>query len=166
MENIELVAKKINKDKEPTNMNIIKQLENFFKKNAQKYNIEAAFLFGSHVNGFPNKDSDIDIGIVFDSDKFSAFSDEEIFFKTTDIANELYKIMSAEVNVMPVYNDFRKPFLYYNIIVLGIPLFIKNYDKYIALRNEAIFQMEDFSIFGEKWMLESAKNKLKDITHA
>lgn len=23
--------------------------------------------------------------------------------------------------------------------------------------------MEDFSIFGEKWMLESAKNKLKDI---
>ena len=44
MENIELVAKKINKDKEPTNMNIIKQLENFFKKNAQKYNIEAAFF--------------------------------------------------------------------------------------------------------------------------
>ena len=121
------------------------------------------FLFGSQASGFPTKDSDIDIGIVFDKNNFS---DKEVFFKTTDISNELSKIISGEVNTIAVYNDFRKPLLYYNIIVLGKPLYIENYDKYISLRNEAIFQMEDFSIFGEKWMLETAKNKLKDIVNA
>ena len=150
-------------NKKLENINIIKQLENFFKKNAQKFNVEAAFLFGSQASGFPTKDSDIDIGIVFDKNNFS---DKEVFFKTTDISNELSKIISGEVNTIAVYNDFRKPLLYYNIIVLGKPLYIENYDKYISLRNEAIFQMEDFSIFGEKWMLETAKNKLKDIVNA
>ena len=150
-------------NKKLENINIIKQLENFFKKNAKKFNVETAFLFGSQASGFPTKDSDIDIGIVFDKNNFS---DKEVFFKTTDISNELSKIISGEVNTIAVYNDFRKPLLYYNIIVLGKPLYIENYDKYISLRNEAIFQMEDFSIFGEKWMLETAKNKLKDIVNA
>ena len=123
-------------NKKLENINIIKQLENFFKKNAQKFNVEAAFLFGSQASGFPTKDSDIDIGIVFDKNNFS---DKEVFFKTTDISNELSKIISGEVNTIAVYNDFRKPLLYYNIIVLGKPLYIENYDKYISLRNEAIF---------------------------
>jgi predicted nucleotidyltransferase len=161
MFNIELIINKMNK--KSGNINIIKRLENFFKKNAQKFNVETAFLFGSQASGFPTKDSDIDIGIVFDNNKFS---DEEIFFKTTDISNELSKIISGEVNIIPVYNDFRKPFLYYNVIVLGKPLYIENYDKYIVLRNEAMFQMEDFSIFEEKWMFETAKNKLRDIINA
>ena len=65
-------------NKKLENINIIKQLENFFKKNAQKFNVEAVFLFGSQASGFPTKDSDIDIGIVFDNNKFS---NEEIFFK-------------------------------------------------------------------------------------
>ena len=71
-----------------------------------------------------------------------------------------------KINFYRQFWDFRKPFLYYNVIVLGKPLYIENYDKYIVLRNEAMFQMEDFSIFGEKWMFETAKNKLRDIINA
>jgi len=150
-------------NKKLENINIIKQLESFFDKNAQKLNIEIVFLFGSQAGGFPKEDSDIDIGIVFGSDKFS---DEEIFLKSTDISSDISEIAGSDVNVIPVYNDFRKPLLYYNIIILGKPLYIGNYDKYVSLKNEAIFQMEDFSIFGEKWMFEVAKNKLKDIVNA
>ena len=65
-------------NKKSGNIYIIKPLENFFKKNAQKFNVETAFLFGSQASDFPTKDSDIDIGIVFDNNKFS---NEEIFFK-------------------------------------------------------------------------------------
>ncbi len=150
-------------NKKQKNIKLIKHLENFFKENAQKFNIGMAFLFGSHAGGFPTEDSDVDIGIVFNNNELS---DEDVFLKITDISLELSGIVSSDVNVIPVYYDFRKPLLYYNIIVLGKPLYIEDFDRYISLKNETIFQMEDFSIFGEKWMIEIAKNKLKDIINA
>jgi len=138
-------------------------LEDFFRKNAQKFNIEMAFLFGSQASGFPMEDSDIDIGIVFNNNKFS---NDDIFSKITDISLEISEMGNSDINIIPVYYDFRKPLLYYNVIVLGKPLYIGNFNRYISLKNEAIFQMEDFSIFGEKWMIEIAKNKLKEIKNA
>jgi len=145
------------------NIKIAKQLEDFFNKNAQKFNIEMAFLFGSQAGGFPMEDSDIDIGIVFNNNKLS---DDDIFSKITDISLKISGVVNSDINIIPVYYDFRKPLLYYNVIVLGMPLYIGNFDGYISLKNEAIFQMEDFSIFGEKWMIEIAKNKLKEIINA
>ncbi|MHB1664960.1 MAG: nucleotidyltransferase domain-containing protein [bacterium] len=150
-------------DKKQKNIKLINHLEDFFEKNAKKFNIETAFLFGSQAGGFPTENSDIDIGIVFNNNKLS---DDDIFLKITDISFEISGIVNSDINIIPVYYDFRKPLLYYNVIVLGKPLYIGNFDRYISLKNEAIFQMEDFSIFGEKWMIEIAKNKLKEIINA
>jgi hypothetical protein len=56
--------------------------------------------------------------------------------------------------------------LYYNAIVLGIPVFIRDQNRYAALLNEAIFQMEDFSMFGTQWQLEIAEKNLEELRHA
>lgn len=56
--------------------------------------------------------------------------------------------------------------LYYNAIVLGIPVFIRDQNRYAALLNEAIFQMEDFSMFGTRWQLEIAEKNLEGLRHA
>lgn len=150
-------------DKQNKNITLIRNLEIFFKENAKKFNIAMAFLFGSQASGFPMENSDVDIGIVFNVNELS---DNDVFSKITDISFNLSGIINSDINVIPVYYDFRKPLLYYNIIVLGKPLYIENFNIYISLKNEAIFQMEDFSIFGEKWMIEIAKNKLKEIINA
>lgn len=142
---------------------IISCLEGFFKRNAKHFHIEMAFLFGSRAQGFPREDSDIDIGVVFNND---ALSDKSIFLDITDISLRLLKLTNFDVNIIPIYMDFRKPLLYYNIIVLGKLLYVKDYNKYIVIKNEAIFQMEDFCIFGEKWKMEIAKKKLEEVVNA
>jgi hypothetical protein len=56
--------------------------------------------------------------------------------------------------------------LYYNAIVSGVPIYILEHASYIRLRNEAIFQMEDFKIFGIDWYFEVAKRNLEAIRNA
>lgn len=137
-------------------------LECRFKEIADVYRIEAAFLYGSWARGLPKETSDVDIAIVF-----SETGDEDkVFEKITDITLSLMREIRLEVNIVPVFLDFRKPMLYYNAIVLGTPVFIRNQDRYATLLNEAIFQMEDFSIFGTGWQLEVADRNIKEITRA
>lgn len=38
--------------------------------------------------------------------------------------------------------------------------------RYAALLNEAIFQMEDFSMFGIRWQLDIAEKNLEELRHA
>ncbi len=84
----------------------------------------------------------------------------------TDITLSLMKAVGLEVNIIPIFLDFRKPMLYYNAIVLGIPVFVREQNRYAALLNEAIFQMEDFSIFGTGWQLAVADKNLKELIRA
>jgi hypothetical protein len=70
------------------------------------------------------------------------------------------------VNVIPIFSDFRKPMLYYNAIVRGIPVFIKDYSRYVQWVNEALHQMEDFGIFGRQWQIALTRNNLEEIRHA
>lgn len=143
-----------------TKLELINCLKKFFNENAQKYNIEIAYLYGSWARGFPRNDSDIDIGIVFE-DKF--FPDDKLFEYITDIEFCLSSKINLEVSVLPVYRDFRKPILYYNVIILGISLYIGNYIEYVKIREEAIFQMEDFSIFGIAWQFQIAKKNMMEV---
>lgn len=137
---------------------IISKLKEFFNEKASQYKVDMAFLYGSWASGFPHIDSDIDLAAVFSS---KIESDEDRFSLLTDISYSLSKILNPDVNVISVYKDFRHPMLYYNAIVLGIPIFIKNNEKFIDLKIEAISQMEDFSIFGISWQLEVAKKNLR-----
>lgn len=146
-----------------TRKEIINHLEDFFRKNEGCYGIEMAFLYGSWAGGFPRWDSDIDIAVVFSKDPYT---DEEIFEDITDISVLLSRELHSEVNVIPIYRDFRKPMLYYNAIVSGIPVFFKGFNEYVDLKNEAIFQMEDFTLFGKNWQIIITKNNLKELKHA
>jgi len=84
----------------------------------------------------------------------------------TQISYELSKDLGREVNIIPIYSDFPHPVLYYNAIILGIPLYIKDKDKFIQLKLESIYQMEDFQIFGITWQRKVAQDTIKEIIHA
>jgi len=142
---------------------IIKRLRNYFNKNASLYGLEIVFLYGSWARGFPRNDSDIDIAIVFSEEPSS---DDESFRNITDISLSLSAELYREVNVIKIYEDFRKPMLYYNAIVSGLPVFIKDFVRYVNFKNEAIYQMEDFCIFGMDWQHEVAVKNLEALRHA
>jgi predicted nucleotidyltransferase len=142
---------------------IIKRLRSYFEKNAGIYRLDMVFLYGSWARGFPRHDSDIDLAIVF-SEEVS--SDEETFKNITDISLSLSAELSREVNVIHIYRDFRKPMLYYNAVISGLPVYVKEQNKYYRLRNEAIYHMEDYSIFGRNWQHEVATRNLETLRHA
>lgn len=142
---------------------IINHLEDFFQNNAERYGIEMAFLYGSWAKGSPRPDSDIDIALVFSQQHFR---EEEVFEHITDISLRLSRKLHSEVNVITIDLTFGKPMLCYNAIVAGIPVFIRDFSQYVDLKNEAVFQMEDFSLFGRDWQLTIAKHNLEALQRA
>lgn len=138
---------------------IVLKLKNFFKEKATHYGIDLVFLYGSWAGGYPHSESDIDLAIVF----YPTIQQENIFPLITDIAYEVGNGLSREVNIIPIFEDFRKPMLYYNAIVLGEPLLIRDETRYLDLRMSAIaiVQMEDFSVFGVPWQLEIAERTMR-----
>jgi len=141
---------------------IISALQEFFQHKAERFNVQTAFLYGSRARGFPRHDSDIDIAIAFNDES----SEEEAFEHLTAISLSISETIGLEVNVIPIYRDFRKPILYYNAIVLGTPVYVKDFMKYVGLKNEAIYQMEDFEIFGFGWQLALTRKNLEAIQYA
>jgi len=122
-----------------------------------------AFLYGSWAKGFPKETSDVDIAVFFYPEKDS---EDEEFNRITDISLQLSEIIRKEINIILIRTDFRKPMLYYNAIVLGQPIYIKNTERYISLKNEVIYQMEDFSIFGINWQLIAANKNIRRLINA
>ncbi len=141
--------------------NLILSLKAFFKEEAKGYDIDMAFLYGSWATGYPREDSDVDLAVIF----LKELSDDEIFNIIMDISYNLSSKINKEVNILPIYRDFRKPMLYYNAIVLSNPVYIKDFQEYVKLKNESIFQMEDFSIFGIKWQIEMARKNLEALQY-
>lgn len=142
---------------------LILTLKTFFKEKADFFGVEMAFLYGSWARGYPREDSDVDIALIFS--KEPSF-EEDIFKALTDTSFEVSIKIGKEANIIFIDKDFRKPMLYYNAIVLGIPLYVKHFEKYIILKNQAIVQMEDFSLFGIDWQLKTTKRNLEALQHA
>ncbi len=122
-----------------------------------------AFLYGSQARGFPKEASDVDIALVF---KDKSCSEDKLFDLITNISFSLSREIPLEINFIAITNIFRHPMLYYNAVVLEIPVFIKDFDQYIAIKNEVLMQMEDFGIFGTGWQLVIARKNLEDVHHA
>jgi predicted nucleotidyltransferase len=142
---------------------IIKRLKDYFDRNAGRYKLEMVFLYGSWAKGFPRYDSDVDIALIFSDE---TISDDESLRKITDISLSLSEELGREVNAIRIYKDFRKPMLYYNAIILGLPVYIREQDKYIHIKNDALYHMEDYCIFGLDWQYEVATKNLEAIRHA
>lgn len=136
---------------------IITKLKDFFRENFSRYYIDMVFLYGSWASGYPRENSDLDLAIVFSG---KVDKKDDIFSLITGISYELEKDLNTEVNIISIQPDFHQPMLYYNAIVLGNPLFVKDYDKFLDLKLEAISQMEDFRIFGIPWQREVARKRL------
>lgn len=142
--------------------NIINCLSAYFQAKAETYLIEAAFLFGSFARGQAKIKSDIDIAIVFScGDEAEA----AMFKAANDITLELSEQFAAEVNILPIFKSFRCPMLYFNAIVLGRPVYVKDKSHYASIFNQAIFQMNDFSLFGTNFQIMAAKKNLGEVKY-
>ena len=143
--------------------NIITCLKNFFDKMSRRYGVEMVFLYGSWAKGFPRPDSDLDVAVLFSE---SSLSEEEYFSQICDISLRLSELLNLEVNVIQIHESFDKPMLYYNAIVLGVPIYVRSHEKYIRVTNEALYQMEDYSIFGLGWQHEVTGKNLEALRNA
>ena len=55
-------------DKRTIDIDIMKIVKRYIDEVSKKYNIKEVYVFGSYIKGTNNKDSDIDIAVVLDSD--------------------------------------------------------------------------------------------------
>ena len=138
-------------------------LENFFNEKASRYSLDLAFLYGSRAIGLPRRDSDVDIAVHFLE---TFLSEEDSFTRICDLSLRLIEGLDLDVNVIQIRESFDRPMLYYNAIVLGIPVYVKDHEKYIRIKNEAIYQMEDYSIFGLGWQNEITRKNLESLRNA
>lgn len=121
-----------------------------------------AFLYGSFARGMPNAKSDIDIAILFNPEHLT---DNKVFEVISGLSVKLEKQFGREANIIAIRPEKWKPMLYYNIIILGEPLFVRSEDKYHSVRWEAIRQMEDFVAMGITWQIIAAKVNLRRLKH-
>ncbi|MEW6418827.1 MAG: nucleotidyltransferase domain-containing protein [Nitrospirota bacterium] len=138
---------------------IMSLLKTYFQSNAEKYNIDMAFLYGSWASGHPKKESDVDIAVVFTEE----MKDDKVFEIITSISLELTDILKKEVNTLFIDNDLSRPMIYYNAIVHGIPVYFRDFTRYSDIRMLAIHRMEDFSIFGLKWQEDIVRRRMEAL---
>ncbi len=136
---------------------IISALKIFFTSRADFYNIDIALLYGSWSCGLPMNESDIDVAVLSNHN----LNADTAFNLVSDISLKLTDILKHETNVLYIDNELSKPMLHYNAIVHGVPVFIKDFTRFVDIRLKAISQMEDFSIFGIKWQAEIVRKRLE-----
>ena len=54
------------KRKVSLDVDVLSSIEKYIEEVKKHYNVDSVILFGSYVSGNPHKDSDIDVGVVFD----------------------------------------------------------------------------------------------------
>jgi len=148
---------------DPVQTSVIATLKQFFKNYVQnKPEIELALMYGSFAHGKARADSDIDIALLF-SQEINDFNKYAVIM---EITLKLNKLLAREVNIISLDWDFKHPMLFFNAIVAGVPLFVADSKKYLNYKLEAIFQMEDFQIFGVRWQELVAGKILGGLKHA
>jgi predicted nucleotidyltransferase len=135
-------------------------LREFFEGEAENLGVMEAFLFGSWAKDRARPDSDIDIAVLFEDE---GLSDDEMFDRLDFLTMRLGETLPSDVTVIPLYRDFRRPALYYNAIVKGIPVYVKDPMEHARLVNDALYHMEDFEMFGTQWQLAIARQNLEGL---
>ncbi len=138
-------------------------LKSYFNEKAVYFGIKFAFLYGSQAAGMAKDNSDIDIAVVFED---TGLNEDTVFDRIMEISSWLSGKTGVDVDVIVVDADFSRPMLFYNAIVFGVPLYKSNDIDYFKLRNEAIYHMEDFKIFGLQWQRRLIENNLEVLKHA
>ena len=137
-------------------------LEAYFSREADRLQVACAFLYGSWVCGLPRPDSDVDVAVLFADNA----DDDTVFQRLTDMSLALSRLLHRDVEILPIRADFRKPFLCFNAIVRGRPVYFRSAESLRKLQREALFQMEDYSLFGPRWQAALAAKNLEALKHA
>jgi len=138
---------------------LIRTLKASLQERSEPCGIDMAFLYGSWARGNPTERSDVDLAVCFREPR----SKNEAFRIITDLSLELSRLIDVEVDVIVLYEDFRRPMLYYNAVVLGVPVYIGDFARYVGFRHQAIAQMEDFGLFGLQWQKQIARRNLERL---
>jgi len=141
---------------------IISALHSYFHKKAKMHHVDMAFLYGSWAKGYPHANSDVDIAIIFNRE----MGKDKLFDIITSLSLELTRLLKIETNVLYIDKEFSKPMLFYNAIIHGIPVFIKSFTRYVDTRLHAMYEMEDFSIFGTQWQSEIVQKRIEKLNNA
>lgn len=144
------------------NIELLSTLKAYFQASADTYDIDMAFLYGSCAAGLPREDSDVDIALLFTNEK----DENALFDIISNVTLELTDLLKKETNVLYIDRGLSKPMLYYNAIVHGIPVFMRDFTGYVDMKLKALHLMEDFSIFGTKWQAEIVRKRLELLNHA
>ncbi len=136
---------------------IIRILEDFFREKGEEYSILIALLYGSWREGVMREDSDVDIAVYFDR----ALEEEERRKRVRKITAELEERIGREISVLDLREDFPQPMVYYNAIVSGEPVYVRDLSLLHHLRMDTIHMMEDFSSRGLRWQMEIAGKYLE-----
>ncbi len=65
-----------------------------------------------------------------------------------------------------VDRELSKPMIYYNVTVHGTPIYIRAFTRFVDTKLRAIYQMEDFCMFGTKWQEEIVRKRLEALNRA
>lgn len=149
----------------PGNNRFTVLLKKYFEEKFLDFELKFAFLYGSRGqdSGRVKANSDIDIAVVFAN---TSLSQNEMFDRIMEISYTLSGLIGIDVDIIVIDPDFSKPMLFYNAIVHGTPLLITDELEYLKLREEAIYQMEDFKIFGIQWQHMIIEKNLEALKHA
>lgn len=71
--------------KKNVDIDILKVIKKYVKEISKHYNVQEVYLFGSYAKGTNNKDSDIDIAIIINSDNNCFDLMVELMMLTQDI---------------------------------------------------------------------------------
>jgi predicted nucleotidyltransferase len=140
---------------------VISALRSYFEAKADAFGVEMAFLYGSWATGRPKAESDIDIAIVFAQE----LEEEKIFKIITRISFELTDNLKRESSVLFIDRELSRPMLYYNAIVHGLPVYLRDFTRFVDMKLKAMRQMEDFAIFGLRWQSEVVRGRLEALKH-
>ncbi|MDO9399568.1 MAG: nucleotidyltransferase domain-containing protein [bacterium] len=109
------------------------------KLNFKKNQVILAYLFGSEVKGTSHKESDIDIGILFDKKVNS-----KDYLKFEGILIELFSknFPLKEINIVNL--NIASPLLKQTVILEGELIYAKNITEKILFQIQTLHQYEDY----------------------
>ncbi len=112
----------------------LKNLEKIFEKEG----VVLAYLFGSAAKGKIHRFSDFDFGVLLNK----KIQPDDYFDKRLKIASEIGRLLRTDYVDIIILNK-AKPFLKYQVIFSGKPIFIKNRGIQILFENQTMKEYQD-----------------------
>ena len=134
---------------------LLEKLNKFLEKVKEEYPIELAYLFGSFATGTYNKESDIDIAIMF-KEKYESKNEAIVKGNIIDMGRKYFQ---RELDVISLHSA--TPLLKYEVVKKGVLLKeSKTRSEFESLALREYFDFKYYSDIYNKAMIESIKEKM------